>query len=539
MKTNFKKTLAVFLAVLMLASVFSVTAFAATYTITYMPGEGVEGEVYVDEFTSSIKIRKATYTREGFTQTGWTQADGGSVVAFNSTWRKRQNVVLYPVWKGDTYELTYDPGAYGTGEITKVSVEYGIPQGLLGAIFTRDQYVQTGWSLTDGGEKVYELNGMSAPITGNTTLYPYWAQMCNIVYTPGEFGVGQEVVESVQKGETFNAKDAIFTRDGYTQAGWSFTDGGYKIYSLLQNFIPAEGDLVLYPYWIKNEYKVDINTNEVYFGDFCENYVTPEGKTFVITNSSNVNVTVNSTAVNNYSVSFEGSVTLAAGESLSVLVQPKDGLTSGDYSEAIVITADEIPGFVEEVKLTFSVSDHVFGEYKSDNNATYSADGTKTAECVKNCGAKHTIADPGTMKVYSADNNDAVGLVKSYVHHRTVRFTAYGSGMDDAEGVVGKRFVPVTWYVNEEFNGEFEDGYDVVFTHTIFGSYTLTINYVEEEYNAETGEWVATGVTDEKTFDYTVGTTEREEQEIVRPNTILNIIFGLFQQLLALLGLGG
>ena len=68
---------------------------------------------------------------------------------------------------------------------------------------------------------------------------------------------------------------------------------------------------------------------------------------------------------------------------------------------------------------------------------------------------------------------------------------------------------------------------------------TLTINYVEEEYNEETGEWVATGVTDEKTFDYVVGTNEYEEQEIVRPNTILSIIFGLFAKLLSLLGLGG
>ena len=117
-------------------------------------------------------------------------------------------------------------------------------------------------------------------------------------------------------------------------------------------------------------------------------------------------------------------------------------------------------------------------------------------------------------------------------------FIAFGSGMDDADGVVGKRFVPVSWYVNDEFNGTFEEGYDVVFTHTVFGSYTLTINYVEEEYNAETEEWTPTGTTDEKTFEYTVGTTAEEEQEIVRPNTILTLIFGLFAELLKLLGLG-
>ena len=61
----------------------------------------------------------------------------------------------------------------------------------------------------------------------------------------------------------------------------------------------------------------------------------------------------------------------------------------------------------------------------------------------------------------------------------------------------------------------------------------------EEVYDSETGEWVVTEVVDTKTFDYTVGATAEEEQEIIRPNTILSIIIGLFQELLKLLGIGG
>ena len=103
MKTNFRKTLAVLLAALMLTSVFSVAAFAAdTYTVTYYPGTGVDGETYVDTFTRSIKIRGVTYTREHYTHTGWSTTEGGTVTnTFNSTWRRKQNLVLYPVWKGD------------------------------------------------------------------------------------------------------------------------------------------------------------------------------------------------------------------------------------------------------------------------------------------------------------------------------------------------------------------------------------------------------------------------------------------------------
>jgi hypothetical protein len=126
--------------------------------------------------------------------------------------------------------------------------------------------------------------------------------------------------------------------------------------------------------------------------------------------------------------------------------------------------------------------------------------------------------------------------------------------MDDTEDYLTTRYRPKSWYVNDEFNGEFtgnkfegtdadgdgvkENLYDVTFTHTVFGEYTLTVTYVEETKDAS-GEWVATGETDTKIFDYSVGATAEEEQEIVRPNTILNIIFGLFAKLLELLGLGG
>ena len=40
---------------------------------------------------------------------------------------------------------------------------------------------------------------------------------------------------------------------------------------------------------------------------------------------------------------------------------------------------------------------------------------------------------------------------------------------------------------------------------------------------------------DEKSFDYYVGPSAKEEQEVIRPNTILSIIFGLFKELFALL----
>lgn len=84
-----------------------------------------------------------------------------------------KTISLYVKWVVDTYTISYNKGANGTGTNTTDTKTYGVALTLKGAIFTRTGYTQTGWSTTDGGAKVYDL---SASYTTNaaTTLYPYW-----------------------------------------------------------------------------------------------------------------------------------------------------------------------------------------------------------------------------------------------------------------------------------------------------------------------------------------------------------------------------
>jgi hypothetical protein len=357
-----------------------------------------------------------------------------------------------------------------------------------------------------------------------------------VTYNPGEFSEGTPiVVEVTYNKNTSIIRNAEFTRDGYFISAWTDGETTYE----LGKSVKVTGNLDLYPVWSKYDLSYEVSATEYSFGKACIGYSGIEAFAFTFTNNGNVifDLAVPTSAAYDIAV-VSGNTKVNPGQSVTISFCPKSDLPVGKYNETFVINTG-YSQVVIDIDLSFVVQDHIFNKYVSNNDATYEADGTKVAYCTNGCGASDTIVDVGSMKVYSIDNNDAVGIAKEYIHHRTVRFTAYGSGMDDAEGVVGKRFRPVSWYVSEEFNGEFENGYDVVYTHTVFGNYTLTINYVEEEYNEETGEWVATGVTDEKTFDYVVGTNAHEEQEIVRPNTILSMIFGLFAKLLSLLGIGG
>lgn len=72
-----------------------------------------------------------------------------------------------------TYDVTYLPGADGTGEpVTDLKIKNTLLT-LHGALFTRVGYVQSGWAAVDGGEMVYALDSIyenNAPLT----LYPVW-----------------------------------------------------------------------------------------------------------------------------------------------------------------------------------------------------------------------------------------------------------------------------------------------------------------------------------------------------------------------------
>lgn len=575
MKTNFKKTLAVFLAVLMLTSAFSVTAFAATYTGQILPGtaEGVTLKDGITEdmltITSSSTRAKlpgeAYFEREDYVQDGWTTtaSGAGTLLKFGSsqTINKKK---FYPHWKQVVFTLTFtvgnaydttDPNNFADAEMTQPK-EYKVktdgtsaqPVVLPDAMFTREGYVQTGWTTTKGGTgtKLAFGSTYTGSITKNITLYPYWEAVNYVVrFDPGAYGTGTAQEQEVAFGKTVTAPGEIFDREGYALIGWATTDNATEVELELNATSPKiEGDITYYPVWLKAVYDISVSENTFQYGIKCIGYSPIAEQTVTITNEGNVTLSYTIPTSANYEITIQsGSADLKPGASLVLTIKPYDNLPVANYTEALSFVCGEA-SVCFDIDVSFRVVNHSYSTYKSCGDATYQADGYKEATCLNGCGTVDRIIDAGSMKEVGAEYNDAQGIADSYVHHRTVRFVAYGSGMDDTENYVTTRFRPVSWYVDDTYNGEFtdnefENGYEVAFTHTIFGEYTLTINYVEETKDATTGEWVVTGETDTKTFEYTVGTTAEEEQEIVRPNTILNIIFGLFAELLKLLGLGG
>lgn len=507
MKNNFKKIMSLLLVVIMLGTMFSISASAATYTITLKGGtRKLNGETYTAKLNDTLlNLAGNTYT----------DANGA----------------VYTIDK-DNHSITFSTDA--SGYVT-------FPE----FFFVMEGHTQSAWgtSATSNGSATYK-EGRRLKVTGNKT---YYARYDTIKYSaeflPGVDGEGTvKTISNKTYGASITMPDAIFTRSGYVQIGWASVENAPAVeYELGDNTYKIMADVQFYPVWQKVSYNLTYDVKSMTFGSICVGYTAPAAKVITITNKSNSAVTFTVPKSTAYTVVASGTTIPAEGGSVTVSINPKTGLSVGSYLENLSFDfgIDDI-NFILPVK--FVVNDHLFVQYVSNNDATYSANGTEKASCHLGCGATDEREIPNSMKVYSVDNNKADGLLEEYLYHKTVKFVAYGSGMDDAEGVVGKRFRPTSWEVADtSFKGEFTaetTDYTVKYDHGDgnFGTYTLTINYVEEE--KVDGEWVATGVEDVKTYKYSIGPSEKDNQEVVRPNMIVSIIFGLFGYLFDLISSG-
>ena len=245
-------------------SVTSANIPAATYPVTYNSNGG-SGTINQQAKTYGVNLTLASsgFTRDGYTLTGWNTASNGTGTSYalGGTYTGNAALALYAVWSINTWTVSYNKGANGTGTNTSATKTYGQALTLLGAIFTRDGYTQTGWSTSDGGLKAYDLNG-SYTNNAAVTLYPYWTiKTYTVFYSPGSYGSGATIAPQTKThGVALTLSSTTYTRAGYTQTGWSTSNGGAKAYNLGGSYT-ANAGVTLYPFWTIDTYTVSYNAN--------------------------------------------------------------------------------------------------------------------------------------------------------------------------------------------------------------------------------------------------------------------------------------
>jgi uncharacterized repeat protein (TIGR02543 family) len=227
-----------------------------TFTVTFEPNGG-SGSMAPQTASASAPLAANTFTRDGYTFTGWnTAADGsGTPYADGSVYPFTASATLFAQWRPADKLVIFRPNG-GSGVI---SAQVGnVPTMLRVNPFNRRGYTFSGWNTqADGGGAQY-ANRAVYPFDADVTLYAQWS----VTPTPGPnpspiftvtFGANGGVGEMGPQSSSSPTNLTLnsFTRTGYAFLGWNTaSDGSGTAYA---NGAPYafDANLRLYAQWGK------------------------------------------------------------------------------------------------------------------------------------------------------------------------------------------------------------------------------------------------------------------------------------------------
>lgn len=160
------------------------------YKITYEVDGGKNSKDNPATYTvESATIALAAPTKENYIFDGWFYdkkfTDRATQISKGST----GDITLYAKWEIVTYEITYMAGRYGKGIIAADLKEHGTDLKLSKKTYSREGYIQTGWSTTDGGKIAYDL-GAKYSKNEPLALFPYWEKDPDAIRPIAKAGAG-------------------------------------------------------------------------------------------------------------------------------------------------------------------------------------------------------------------------------------------------------------------------------------------------------------------------------------------------------------
>ena len=247
-----------------LQSVSLTVAEAKTYTVTYSPGTNGTGAASTATKIEGLPLTLAgeSFTRTGYTQTGWATVDGGEkVYDLGAIYENDKAITLYPVWTANQYTVTLDSNGGGTVTPSTVTATYDQSLNNL-PVPKRLRYVFSGWYDSQiGGKQYVDGNGNSTARydkTENCTLYAIWsdAPRCTVTFDPNGGTLTGAATSSEQQNAPI-AQPADPTRTGHTFTGWYQDADCTQVWSFSDWLT---GDMTLYAGWRANSYTITFDT---------------------------------------------------------------------------------------------------------------------------------------------------------------------------------------------------------------------------------------------------------------------------------------
>ena len=148
------------------------------YTVQYNAngGSGAPSSQLI-WYGEALKLRTNTPTRTGWIFQGWATSSTGSVAyAAGANYTTDANVILYAVWKRETYSVTYNANG-GSGAPSAQTKQYGIDLTLSSNVPTFSGYAFKGWAISTANAGVGTIDyAKGGTYKGNSalTLYAVW-----------------------------------------------------------------------------------------------------------------------------------------------------------------------------------------------------------------------------------------------------------------------------------------------------------------------------------------------------------------------------
>ena len=193
----------------------------------------------------------------GYVLDGWCH-DSECKNVFNfSTTPITSDITVYAKWVKQSYLVNYVLNCDEKCSATNAS-SYTVDGLALNAPSAWDDgHHFMGWSEKPNGTDV--KTSIPAGETGDKTLYAIWnVDAFTITYNAGAYGKGEIIpIVQIEYGESHNVLGKSYTRDGFTQDGWSISDGS-KIVDYTFNQSISNISLNLYPHWKLNESTISV-----------------------------------------------------------------------------------------------------------------------------------------------------------------------------------------------------------------------------------------------------------------------------------------
>ena len=238
---------------------------AATYTVTYAPGANGTGAASTATKIEGLPLPLAgeSFTRTGYTQTGWATVDGGEkVYDLGAIYEENAPITLYPVWTANQYTVTLDSNGGGTVTPSTVTVTYGEDCPAM-PVLQWAGHIFDGWYDAQTGGRQYVNDKGNSTVrydkTENCTLYAQWsdAPLCTVTFDPNGGTLTGAATSSEQQNAPI-AQPADPTRTGHTFTGW-YQDSACTQPWDFDNWVT--GDMKLYAGWRANSYTITFDTD--------------------------------------------------------------------------------------------------------------------------------------------------------------------------------------------------------------------------------------------------------------------------------------